>query len=126
MGADDFEEHTLRQNEHLKNALKSYNRKKTIRGIVFWIAFAVAAIVPSWLELTTTNHFIWFVAMFGAVLFEQRRKHIRAMQVRLTIMSDRLDHLAGEDVPELSEAYGTEDRLREKETKYACRAPRGC
>ena len=88
---DDFEEYALRSNEHRKKALKSYNRKKTIRGAVFWIAFCVAAIVPSWFGFTNTDQLIWFVAILGAVLFEQQRKHIRAMQVRLAMMSDQLD-----------------------------------
>jgi hypothetical protein len=32
-------------------------------------------------------------------MFEQNRKHVRAIQVRLATMQDQLDHLVGEHGP---------------------------
>ena len=102
-----------RQNDHLRKALQSYNRKKGLREFAVWIAFCIASVVPFWALDSRTEYLVWYLAIATVMLLEQQRKHIRAMQVRLAMMSDQLAHLIGEDeydvlpdnvIAELSEA----------------------
>jgi hypothetical protein len=96
---DDLEDLSLRRNEELKKALRRYGRKKLLREIIFWLVVAGAGAVPIGYDFTRTEILVWFGFMLVGVMFEQLRKHVRAMQVRLATMQDQLDHLAGEDVP---------------------------
>jgi hypothetical protein len=46
-----------------------------------------------------TEAILWYGFTLVAVMFEQTRKHVRAMQVRLATTQDQLDHLVGEQGP---------------------------
>jgi hypothetical protein len=99
MEDDELEDQSLRRTEDLKKALRRYHRKKTVREFVFWLVFSGAAAVPVFFSYTRTESVLWYGFIMVAVMFEQNRKHVRAMQLRLATMQDQLDHLVGEHCP---------------------------
>jgi hypothetical protein len=99
MEDDEFEDQSLRRTEDLRKALRRYDRKKKVREIIFWLIFSGAATVPIFSGFTRIESVLWYGFIMVAVMFEQNRKHVRAIQVRLATMQDQLDHLVGEHGP---------------------------
>jgi hypothetical protein len=106
---NDDEDYETRELEALRQAIKKYNRKKTARQVMFWVAFVIAGGVPVWFDFSRTDYLVWYLILWCALLFETTRKHIRAIQIRLAMMADQLNHVAGREpenytLDELSEA----------------------
>jgi hypothetical protein len=94
---------------NLKAALKKYNRRKRSRAITFWSTAALAFGIAFVSKLSNVEWLIVFLALGVAWFFEQQRQHVRAMQIRLAMMADVLDRVAGNEPQdyaslELSEA----------------------
>jgi hypothetical protein len=96
---DELEDQSFRRSVDLKKALRRYDRKKKVREIIFWLVFIGAAAVPVFYGFTRTESVLWYGFIMVAVMFEQNRKRVRAMQVRLATMQGQLDHLVGEHGP---------------------------
>jgi hypothetical protein len=99
----------LMQSGNLKAALKKYDRRKRWRATTFLSAAAVAFGIALVSKLSNLEWLVVFLAFGIACFFEQQRKHIRAMQIRLAMMADVLDRAAGNEpqdctLLELSEA----------------------
>jgi hypothetical protein len=84
-------------NNELRIALKRYRRKKSIREAVFIVLYIASLGVPIWMDFSRTEWIVWGVGILCVVRFEELRRHIRAMQIRLAQMADMLDQVVGNE-----------------------------
>jgi hypothetical protein len=86
------------EHRRVRETLKRYRRKKSLREVGLLALWIIAAIVPFWLGFNRAETLIWFVGVLCLASFEQQRQHIRAIQVRLAEMHDTLNKVAGEEM----------------------------
>lgn len=79
----------------VREALRSYSRKRSTRGFIFGVFCLGAASVPWVREFSSTDTLIWLLGVGIFWLFYQTELRLKTMQVRLAEMHDALERIAG-------------------------------
>lgn len=84
----------------VREALRSYSRKRSTRGFIFGVFCLGAASVPWVREFSSTDTLIWLLGVGIFWLFYQTELRLKTMQVRLAEMHDALMGVVAPERPD--------------------------
>ena len=90
-----MEERSAKEREEYKAAMRSYQRKRSLRGFLTGVMCIGIALAPSVFDLQPPSQLICYLGAATLWFYYQTEIRLKTMQIRLAQMHDILEKFAG-------------------------------